>query len=108
MEPANFDEMRRGCWDIDARIEDMDLGGRRGVGVLPVAHRRVRRDGVLPVARTPTSGWRASEAWNDWHLDVWAGTHPGRIIPLQITWLHDPDDRGRRRSGPTPSGASGR
>ena len=27
MEPARFDEMRRGCWDIDARIADMDLAG---------------------------------------------------------------------------------
>lgn len=27
MEPANFDEMRRGCWDIDARVQDMDLAG---------------------------------------------------------------------------------
>ncbi len=27
MEPADFDEMRRGCWDIDARIADMDLAG---------------------------------------------------------------------------------
>jgi cytochrome P450 len=25
MEAARFDEMRRGCWDIDARIADMDL-----------------------------------------------------------------------------------
>src|ERR1700741_177728 len=27
MEPARFDEMRRGCWDIEARIADMDLAG---------------------------------------------------------------------------------
>ena len=27
MEAARFDEMRRGCWDIDARIADMDLAG---------------------------------------------------------------------------------
>src|SRR5688500_8627500 len=27
MEPARFDEMRPGCFDIDARIEDMDAGG---------------------------------------------------------------------------------
>ena len=27
MEPARFDEMRRGCWDIDARVKDMDIGG---------------------------------------------------------------------------------
>jgi hypothetical protein len=27
MEPARFDEMRRGCWDIKARVADMDLAG---------------------------------------------------------------------------------
>ena len=27
MEPARFDEMRRGCCDIEARIADMDLDG---------------------------------------------------------------------------------
>ncbi len=26
-EPARFDEMRRGAWDIDARVADMDLNG---------------------------------------------------------------------------------
>src|SRR4029077_19770472 len=25
MEPANFDDMRRGCWDPAARLDDMDL-----------------------------------------------------------------------------------
>ena len=27
MEAARFDEMRRGCWDVDARIADMDIAG---------------------------------------------------------------------------------
>ena len=27
MEPARFDEMRRGCYDIEARVRDMDLDG---------------------------------------------------------------------------------
>jgi len=26
-EPARFDEMRRGAWDIHARVHDMDLNG---------------------------------------------------------------------------------
>src|SRR3954454_10687853 len=26
-EPARFEEMRRGAWDIDARIVDMDING---------------------------------------------------------------------------------
>ncbi|HEX3980844.1 MAG TPA: hypothetical protein VHW93_06455, partial [Acidimicrobiales bacterium] len=27
LEPTRFEDMRRGCWDIDARIDDMDLNG---------------------------------------------------------------------------------
>lgn len=27
---------------------------------------------------------------NDWHAEEWAGTHPDRIIPLQLPWLLDP------------------
>src|SRR5258708_296726 len=27
VEPFRFEQMRRGCWDIDARIKDMDLNG---------------------------------------------------------------------------------
>jgi predicted TIM-barrel fold metal-dependent hydrolase len=30
-------------------------------------------------------------AANDWHLEEWAGTHPGRIIPCQLPWLLDPE-----------------
>ncbi|GAB7145727.1 hypothetical protein AWC22_20880 [Mycobacterium riyadhense] len=26
-EPVRFDEMRRGAWDIDERVKDMDLDG---------------------------------------------------------------------------------
>ena len=45
-------------------------------------------------------------AWNDWHLEEWAGTHPDRIIPCQMPWLLDPD-RGRRGDpGATRRGAS--
>ena len=27
VEPSRFSEVRRGCWDIHARIKDMDIGG---------------------------------------------------------------------------------
>ena len=30
-------------------------------------------------------------AWNDWHLEAWAGAYPDRIIPCQIPWLLDPE-----------------
>jgi predicted TIM-barrel fold metal-dependent hydrolase len=31
----------------------------------------------------------AMRAYNDWHLEAWAGAYPGRIVPNQITYLRD-------------------
>jgi predicted TIM-barrel fold metal-dependent hydrolase len=89
MEPANFDEMRRGCWDIDARIADMDQAGIAASVCFPSLIAGFAGT-VFSRSKDPDLGLACVEAWNDWHLDVWAGTHPGRIIPMQITWLLDP------------------
>jgi predicted TIM-barrel fold metal-dependent hydrolase len=89
MEPANFDEMRKGCWDIDARIVDMDAAGIAASLCFPSLIAGFA-GGVFSRSKDPELGLACVRAWNDWHHDVWAGTHPGRIIPLQITWLPDP------------------
>jgi predicted TIM-barrel fold metal-dependent hydrolase len=90
-EPARFDEMRRGAWDIDARVADMDLNG---------VYASVNFPSFLPgfagqrlqLTTTDTELALATvRAWNDWHLDGWAGAHPDRIIPCQIPWLLDPE-----------------
>lgn len=89
MDPANFDEMRRGCWDIDARIADMDLAGIEASVCFPSLIAGFS-GAVFANSADAALGEACVRAWNDWHLDVWAGTHPGRIIPLQITWLPEP------------------
>ena len=30
-------------------------------------------------------------AYNDWHIEEWAGTYPGRIIPLALPMMWDPE-----------------
>lgn len=90
MDAANFDQMRRGCWDIDARIVDMDLAGIRASVCFPSLIAGFSGS-VFAQSADQELGLACTRAWNDWHLDVWAGTHPGRIIPLQIAWLNDPD-----------------
>ncbi|HEY1439548.1 MAG TPA: hypothetical protein VGF65_01605, partial [Mycobacterium sp.] len=89
MEAARFDEMRRGCWDIDARIADMDLAGIWASLNFP----------SLIAGFAGTVFWKSDDlelglatlrAWNDWHLEVWAASYPERIIPLQLPWLADP------------------
>ena len=88
-EPTRFDEMRRGAWDIDARIADMDING---------VYASVNFPSFLPgfagqrlqIGRDPELALATVRAWNDWHLEAWAGSHPDRIIPCQIPWLLDP------------------
>jgi predicted TIM-barrel fold metal-dependent hydrolase len=89
MDPANFDEMRKGCWDINARIADMDMAGIAASLCFPSLIAGFA-GGVFSRSTDPELGLACVKAWNDWHHDVWAGSHPGRIIPLQITWLQDP------------------
>jgi hypothetical protein len=69
-DPIRFDETRRGCWDVHARVRDMDLDGvaaslcfRQWAGAL--------RAGCFQRARTPSWDWRAcgpgiAGTWRSW------------------------------------------
>jgi predicted TIM-barrel fold metal-dependent hydrolase len=89
MDPARFDEMRKGCWDIHARIADMDAGGVWASLCFPSLIAGFA-GAVFSRSKDPALGLACVRAWNDWHHEVWAGTYPERISPLQITWLNDP------------------
>lgn len=90
LEPARFDEMRRGCWDVDARVRDMDLDGVYASLCFPSL---IAGFAGTVFARTadPDLGLACLRAWNDWHLDAWVGAHPDRFIGLQLPWLLDPE-----------------
>ena len=89
MEAARFDEMRRGCWDIKARIADMDLAGIWASLNFPSLIAGFAGT-VFWKSDDPELGLATLRAWNDWHLEVWAASYPDRIIPLQLPWLADP------------------
>ena len=91
MEPARFDEMRRGAWDIDERIHDMDTNGIYASVNFPSFLPGFAGQRLQQVTKDPELAMASVLAWNQWHLEEWAGTHPGRIIPCQIPWLLDPD-----------------
>jgi predicted TIM-barrel fold metal-dependent hydrolase len=90
MEPARFDEMRRGCWDIDARVHDMDLDGVYASLCFPSLIAGFAGT-IFAKSKNPELGLAALRAWNDWHIEEWAGPHPDRIIPLQLAWINDPE-----------------
>lgn len=89
MEPARFDEMRRGCWDVEARVRDLDLDGVWASLCFPSLIAGFAGT-VFSQSRDQELGLACVRAWNDWHHEEWAGPHPDRIIPLQIPWLSDP------------------
>jgi predicted TIM-barrel fold metal-dependent hydrolase len=89
-DPANFDEMRRGAYDIDARIADMDINGVYASACFPSSLAGFAGQRYQLGVRDPELARAVVRAANDWHRDVWAGAHPGRIIPVQVPWLLDP------------------
>ena len=89
MEPARFDEMRRGCYDIEARVRDMDIDGVYASLCFPSLIAGFAGT-IFSKAKNQELGLACVRAWNEWHIDEWAGPHPDRIIPLQLAWLNDP------------------
>ena len=88
LEPTKFEEMRDGVWDIHERVRDMNANGVLGSMCFPsfpqfcgqLFSRCEDKDLALNVLR----------AYNDWHIDEWCGTYPGRFIPLSVPVLWDP------------------
>lgn len=89
-EPVRFDEMRRGAWDIHERVRDMDLNGIYASLNFPSFLPGFAGQRLQQVTPDRELAMAAVRAWNDWHLEVWAGSYPDRIIPCQLPWLLDP------------------
>ena len=90
LEPFRFEHMRRGCFDIDARIHDMDLNGVWASLNFPSMITGFCGR-VFSQCADPVLGLAVTKAWNDWLFEEWYSPYPTRIIPLGITFLTDPE-----------------
>jgi predicted TIM-barrel fold metal-dependent hydrolase len=90
LEPSRFDEMRPGCYDIHARIRDMDVNGVWASLNFPSMITGFCGR-VYSQAKDPALGLAVTRAWNDWLFEEWYSPYPERIIPLGLTWLADPE-----------------
>jgi len=88
MEPTALSQLRRGCYDVDARIDDMNANGVLGSLCFPsvpgFCGELFARQDDKELARVMI------QAYNDWHIDGWCAAHPGRFIPLAIPMMWDP------------------
>jgi predicted TIM-barrel fold metal-dependent hydrolase len=86
-EPTAFEELRPGCYDVHSRIKDMDANGVLGSMSFPSF---VRFCGQLFMTTAdPEQAAAMVRAYNDWHIEDWAGAYPGRFIPLTLPMLWD-------------------
>jgi predicted TIM-barrel fold metal-dependent hydrolase len=86
-DPATYAEMRRGTWDVHERVRDMDANGVLAAMCFPTFARFAGQ--VFTEARDKEVSLAAIRAYNDWHLEAWAGQYPGRFIPLCVLPLWD-------------------
>jgi predicted TIM-barrel fold metal-dependent hydrolase len=88
IEPTSFAEMRPGCWDIDQRIADMDANGVLGSMCFPSFPQFCGQ--LFSRTEDKQVALAMVQAYNDWHIDQWCGSYPGRFIPLSIPPIWDP------------------
>jgi len=89
LEPFRFDQMRPGCYDVHARVRDMDLGGIWAMLNFP-SQITGFCGRVFAHAKDAEVGQAAVRAWNDWLFEEWYTAYPQRIIPCGIVYLADP------------------
>src|SRR3954451_17825144 len=87
--PGSFSELRPGCWDVHERVRDMDANGVLGSMNFPTMAGFNAR--TFTEAGDKELALVALRAYNDWAIEEWAGSYPGRFIPLGIVPMWDVD-----------------
>ncbi len=82
-----YDEMRDGCYDPTARLEDMDVNHVEASLCFPSFPRFCGQ--TFLEATDKDLAQLCVEAYNDWMVDEWCGDSGGRLIPLCIVPLWD-------------------
>ena len=89
MSPITYDEMRPGCYEPKARVEDMDMNHVEASLCFPTFPRFCGQ--TFTEAKDRELGLACIYAYNDWMVEEWCGDSGGRLIPLPIIPLWDAD-----------------
>jgi predicted TIM-barrel fold metal-dependent hydrolase len=87
MSPMTYDEMRPGCYDPKARVDDMELNWVEASLSFPSFPRFCGQ--TFLEAKDRELAEACVYAYNDWMVEEWCGDSGGRLIPLPIIPLWD-------------------
>jgi predicted TIM-barrel fold metal-dependent hydrolase len=85
--PITYDEMRPGCYDPKARVEDMEMNHVDASLCFPSFPRFCGQ--TFTEAKDHELGLACVKAYNDWMVEEWCGDSDGALIPLIIVPLWD-------------------
>jgi len=88
--PITYDEMRPGCYDQAARLEDMDLNWTEASLSFPTFPRFCGQ--TFLEAKDRELAMLCVRAYNDWMVEEWSANTGGRLVPLCIVPLWDADE----------------
>lgn len=86
-EPAAFADIRRGTYEVKARVDDMNVNGVLGSICFPSFP--TFAGAWFLGAKDKELAKVVVSAYNDWHVHGWCNQAPGRFIPLAILPLWD-------------------
>jgi predicted TIM-barrel fold metal-dependent hydrolase len=89
MTPMTYDEMRPGCYDPVARVQDM-LDNHVDVSLCFPSFPRFCGQ-TFTEAKDRALGEACVYAYNDWMIEEWCGDSNGHLVPLCIIPLWDAD-----------------
>jgi predicted TIM-barrel fold metal-dependent hydrolase len=87
MEPVRFDEMLPGCFDVAARVADMDLDGVHAQMCFPSFPGFAGSTFLNATDKDLAAA--CVRAWNDFILDEWSAAAPGRFVPMVLVPFWD-------------------
>jgi predicted TIM-barrel fold metal-dependent hydrolase len=88
MTPITYDDMRAGCYDPKARLDDMDANWVEASACYPTFPRFCGQ--TFTEGKDKDLGNACVIAYNDWMVEEWCGDSKGRLIPICLIQLWDP------------------
>jgi len=89
LEPLRFEDMIPGCYDPVERVKDMNVDGVQAACCFPSFPGFGGR--VFLNATDKDLAVACLRAWNDFSIDEWSGSAPGRYVPLALLPIWDVD-----------------
>ncbi|MCU4186802.1 amidohydrolase [Acidiferrimicrobium sp. IK] len=87
LEPVRYEDMLPGCYDVKARLADMDLDGVHAQMCFPSFPGFA--GSKFLAAKDKDLATACVAAWNDFILDEWCAAAPDRFIPMVMVPLWD-------------------